>query len=103
MEEKKQDGRKNNGGTKGNKGGRPSKAAEQKVNTIFINALKKLHNTESDDDAKVAFVKDLYESQRGQLFIAEHLFGKPKEKVDVTTGGETLNNIISLGAGIKPT
>ena len=61
--------------------GRKSKADEQKVNTIFLNALKQLHSKDDDDVAKIAFVKDLYESQRGQIFIAEHLFGKPKEIV----------------------
>ena len=72
---------------KGNKlsKGRPSKADEQKANVIFLNALKELFNTEVDDDAKILFVKTtLMDSQRGQLFIAEHLFGKPKETVEQT-------------------
>jgi len=64
--------------------GRKSKADEEKVNTIFLTALKQLHKKDSDDEAKIAFVKDLYESQRGQIFIAEHLFGKPKEQVHNT-------------------
>jgi hypothetical protein len=72
---------------KGNKlgKGRPSKVDEQKVNTIFVNALKELYNTETDDDAKKTFVKNtLMDSQRGQIFIAEHIFGKPKETVETT-------------------
>ena len=72
---------------KGNKlgKGRPTKVDEQKANTIFLNALKDLYNTEIDDDAKKTFVKKvLMESPRGQLFIAEHLFGKPKETVEQT-------------------
>jgi hypothetical protein len=65
--------------------GRPTKVDEQKANTIFLNALKDLYNTEIDDDAKKTFVKKvLMESPRGQLFIAEHLFGKPKETVEQT-------------------
>jgi hypothetical protein len=65
--------------------GRPTKIDEQKANTIFLNALKDLYNTEIDDDAKETFVKKvLMESPRGQLFIAEHLFGKPKETVEQT-------------------
>jgi hypothetical protein len=65
--------------------GRPTKIDEQKANTIFLNALKDLYNTEIDDDAKKTFVKKvLMESPRGQLFIAEHLFGKPKETVEQT-------------------
>jgi len=72
---------------KGNKlsKGRPTKIDEQKANTIFLNALKDLYNTEIDDDAKKTFVKKvLMEIPRGQLFIAEHLFGKPKETVEQT-------------------
>jgi hypothetical protein len=72
---------------KGNKlgKGRPSKVDEQKVNTIFVNALKELYNTETDEEAKITFVKNtLMDSQRGQIFIAEHIFGKPKETVETT-------------------
>lgn len=76
-----EDGRKNNGGSKN--AGRKSKADEEKVNTIFLNALKTLYEADTDDQAKESFVREtLLESQRGQLFVAEHLFGKPKETVD---------------------
>ena len=65
--------------------GRPTKVDEQKVNTLFVNALKELYNTETDDEAKKTFVKNtLMDSQRGQIFIAEHIFGKPKETVETT-------------------
>lgn len=65
--------------------GRPPKADEEKANTIMLNALKELYSTETDDEAKKMFVKDtLMESQRGQLFIAEHIFGKPKETIETT-------------------
>jgi hypothetical protein len=72
---------------KGNKlgKGRPPKADEEKVNNIFLTALKQLHNTETDEEAKIAFVKDtLLESQRGQLFIAEHIFGKAPQEIKQT-------------------
>jgi len=63
--------------------GRKSKVDEEKVNNIFINALKSLYDVENDNEAKEKFVKEtLLSSQRGQIFIAEHLFGKPKETVD---------------------
>lgn len=62
--------------------GRKTKADEQKVNQIMLTALKRLHNEEEDEEAKIKFIQDLYESQRGQIFIAEHLFGKPKETID---------------------
>lgn len=75
-EEKKQ-----RGGYRAN-AGRKSVAEEQKVNEIFLSALKSLKSVDTDDEAKVEFAKDLLETQRGQIFIAEHLFGKPKETVD---------------------
>lgn len=78
-----EDRRKNNGGHK--TAGRKSKVEEQKVNNIFIQALKELYNKETEDETKIAFVKEtLMQSQRGQLFVAEHIFGKPKEVIEAT-------------------
>lgn len=62
--------------------GRKPKADEKKVNTLFVNALKKLYSVDSDEDAKEGFILTLLKNQRGQLFIAEHLFGKPKETIE---------------------
>ena len=78
-----EDRRKNNGGHKTN-GGRHTKADEAKVNTLFVEGLKRLYNKDTDDENKISFVVTLLESQRGQIFIAEHLFGKPKETVETT-------------------
>jgi hypothetical protein len=65
--------------------GRKPKADEEKVNQIFINALKEMYSSETDEDAKKTFVKDtLMDSQRGQLFIAEHIFGKAPQEVKQT-------------------
>jgi hypothetical protein len=78
-----EDKRKNNGGHK--TAGRKPKVEEQKVNNIFIQALKELYNKDTEDETKIAFVKNtLMESQRGQLFVAEHIFGKPKETIETT-------------------
>lgn len=72
--------------------GRPTKVDEQKANAIFVNALKEIYNTEIDDDAKKLFVKNtLMDNPRGQLFIAEHLFGKPKETVEQTLNFNDFN------------
>jgi len=65
-----------------NGAGRKSVAEEQKVNEIFLSALKSLKSVKTDDEAKIEFAKDLLDTQRGQIFIAEHLFGKPKETID---------------------
>jgi len=65
--------------------GRKSVAEEQKVNNLFVNALKDLYKTDVEEEAKIKFIKDtLMDSQRGQLFIAEHIFGKPKDVSEIT-------------------
>ena len=76
-----EDGRKNNKGHKGS--GRKKKADEDKVNTIFSTALKQLYKRDLEDEAKIEFVKDLLTTQRGQIFVAGHVFGMPKNKVEV--------------------
>jgi len=73
--------------------GRKPKADEEKVNTLFTNALKTFYKVDTDEEAKVKLVHTLLESQRGQIFISEHLFGKPKETID--------NNVILNEFNIK--
>jgi hypothetical protein len=70
---------------KGNKlgKGRPPKVEEEKANNLFMKALSEIYETETDEQSKIEFIKNvLMPSQRGQLFIAEHIFGKPKETID---------------------
>lgn len=65
--------------------GRKPKVDEEKVNNLFISALKELYKKETDDEAKILFIKDvLLESQRGQLFVAEHIFGKAPQEIKQT-------------------
>lgn len=72
------------GGARPNAGRKPV-AEEQKVNSLFVTALKELYDKETDDDAKTHFIKNvLLESQRGQLFIAEHIFGKAPQEIKQT-------------------
>jgi hypothetical protein len=79
MEEEKK-----RGGARPNAGRKPV-AEEQKVNSLFVTALKEMYNKETDDEAKIHFIKnDLMESQRGQLFIAEHIFGKAPQEIKQT-------------------
>ncbi len=72
---------KENRGGKREGAGRKTKADEESVNELFIKALKKIYSKDEDEDAKIEFIKELAESQRGQIFIAEHIFGKPKDVV----------------------
>ena len=93
MEDKKQKG----GARRG--AGRKSVADEKKVNTLFINALKELYNEDNEDTAKVNFIKStLMDSQRGQLFIAEHIFGKPKDisEVDLNVNEFSIKDIFRV-------
>ena len=62
--------------------GRKSIADEDQVNNLFVSALKQIYNKNDDDFAKIDFIKELAKSQRGQIFIAEHLFGKAELKTD---------------------
>jgi len=85
------DKRKDNKGTIGNKGGRPSKAEEIKLierltpmAPAAYEALKK-----GIDKGDYKFV---------QLFFAYYA-GKPKESKDITSQGEKIQTIINLGAG----
>ena len=70
------DGRKNNKGTKGNKGGRPPKAEEQalieKLSPLEPKAFKALDNAIQDE-----------QSWAVKMYF-EYMYGKPKEKVEVT-------------------
>lgn len=65
--------------------GRPSKVEEEKVNNLFVTALKQLYEKETDDEAKIDFIKNtLLESPRGQIFVAEHIFGKAPQEIKQT-------------------
>ena len=85
MEEKKQNGGKREGA------GRPTKADELKANELFGKALKVVYKQDMDEDNKIAFVVDLLDSQRGQIFVAEHLFGKAKDTVETTLNVNDFN------------
>ena len=54
------------------------------INTLFVQALKVLYKQDTDDANKINFIVDLLDSQRGQIFVAEHIFGKPKEIIETT-------------------
>tara|TARA_R110000796_G_scaffold246646_1_gene371530 strand:- start:1178 stop:1489 length:312 start_codon:yes stop_codon:yes gene_type:complete len=78
MEEKQHGGKREGAG-------RPSRVDEQKANTLFVQALREKFHKETDDGAKVHFIKEvLLESQRGQLFVGEHLFGKAPQEIKQT-------------------
>ncbi len=72
---------KDNGGAR--KGaGRPTRAAEEHALSVIKKALRVIYKKNNDDEAKIEFLKEFSVSQRGQQFIAEHLFGKPRDIVE---------------------
>ena len=81
------DGRKNNGGH--SKGGRKPKAEEQKLveklTPLIAKAYKALESGLDDD-----------QSWAVRLYF-EYMYGKPKQSVDVTSGGEPIQQqVISI-------
>ena len=59
---------------------------------------------ETEEETKIEFVKTtLMDSQRGQLFIAEHIFGKPKEIIEATHNVNDFNikDIFKVGNSNK--
>lgn len=69
--------------------GAKRKADVEKANEVFLSMIKSVHSVETDEEAKQELAKTLYSFERGQMFIAEHIFGKPKETIETT---HNLNN-----------
>lgn len=74
------DRRKFNGGH--STAGRKSIEDKAKANELFLSALNVIYKKDTADDDKIAFIVDLLGCQRGQIFVAEHLFGKAAEMVE---------------------
>jgi len=73
------DGRKNNSGTIGNKGGRPKKADELKL-------IEKLDNLIDNDEVIRTLGKQILKGDsRAMSLYFGYRYGKPKESVDITS------------------
>jgi len=73
------DGRKNNGGTVGNKGGRPKKADELKL-------IEKLDNLIDNDEVIKTLGKQIFKGDsRAMSLYFGYRYGKPKETVDINS------------------
>ena len=75
MEEKKHGGKREGAGA-------PRKAEVEQSNIIFLTAIREAKNVDNDFDARKAFAIDLLSFERGKMFIAEHLFGKPEQIIN---------------------
>ena len=73
------DRRKNNKGTKGNKGGRPKKADELKL-------IEKLDNLIDNDEVIKTLGKQIFKGDsRAMSLYFGYRYGKPKETVDINS------------------
>jgi len=83
--------------------GRPTKVDEHKANVIFLNALKTVYNTDTEQQAKEKFVIDLMKDYRGKHFVAEHIFGKANSILDLNTKEIVQQPILSINPLIDET
>ncbi len=81
--------------------GRKPKADEEKTNQIFLQMIKDVKKVDTDDEAKIALAKELFTFERGCMFIAEHVFGKPKEVIEQTLIDGSDNVLITFGDKLK--
>lgn len=79
---------KDNRGGKRKGAGRKRVADEMQQKYLFVEAVKRITGKEDPDEAKIDLLVDLWENQRGKIFICEHVFGKAKESVEITNKNE---------------
>ncbi len=94
------DGRKNNGGVREGSG-RPKKVTEELANTRISKALKSLYKQDEDEDNINLFLTAFIPTDRGQLFIAQHLLGKPKETTETTVLSQGNKPLIVIGNSVN--
>jgi len=62
--------------------GRKAIADEDKAKELIHKSLKLIYKKDGDDENTVLFLKEFALTPRGQQFIAEHIIGKPKDKIE---------------------
>jgi hypothetical protein len=92
MQEKTHGGKRAGAGAK-------RKADVEKANEVFLSMIKEVHSVETDQEAKKKLAETLYGFERGQMFIAEHIFGKPKEIKDIDDVKEIFEIKVSRADG----
>lgn len=88
------------------KRGRHSLQQKKDTQRLIVRALKEIYSNDNTDYVKVCFIKDLLAEPQGRKFIAEHLFGKAPENLNVLDITETKPEKITFypneqGATIK--
>jgi len=87
------------GGARPNSGNK-TKQDFEKTNNILLSAIKIIKDVTTDEEARIELAKDLLTFERGKIFVAEHVFGKPEQRVeqDISIKGVDLKDIISFGS-----
>jgi len=87
------------GGARPNSGNK-TKQDFEKTNNILLSAIKIIKDVTTDEEARIELAKDLLTFERGKIFVAEHVFGKPEQRVeqDINIKGVDLKDIISFGS-----
>jgi hypothetical protein len=86
--------------------GAKRKADIEKANEIFLSMIKIVKDVNTDEEAKLELAKTLYSFERGQMFIAEHIFGKPKEiieNINIDAGKLTDEEIKKINGNLEST
>ena len=91
---------KDNQGGKREGAGRPKKLDEELANTRIARALKGLYKQEENEDNVNSFLIDFIPTERGQMFIAQHLLGKPKEVSETTVINGGNKPLIVIGKSV---
>jgi len=69
------------GGARQGAGRKPINEELSKV-ALIQKAVNIYYETDLDDEGKQKLINDLLGFERGMMFIAEHLLGKPKETIE---------------------
>lgn len=72
---------------------------DEKTNlTIMMKAVQQMTNTKTNEEAKIAYLNIISRHERGQMFIAEHIFGKPKDNINIETETPVNINLSALSS-----
>jgi len=91
------------GGARPNSGPK-TKAENEKANFYIFQMVKEFHGVETDEQAKIEILKTLYGFERGQMFIAQHIFGNPKETIEninIDAGKLTIEEIKKINDNLE--
>jgi hypothetical protein len=87
------------GGRRDNAGRKP-KADEDRIRGLAVGALVKIYG--SEEQAFEHLAKMAKESFPHVNLLFAYAYGKPQDKLDVTSGGKRVKNIFTPAAGCEP-